>query len=146
MKAFAKNLPDSIISQIFAVENESSARQSDTTHTKSISENGIIFFIEHDENKNIAAFCSANTLSSDWEIYDVETAPSYRRKGMAKKLMSALIKAARGGGGERILLEVRESNDAAINLYRALGFKEYSVRKNYYMDNSENALCMELKL
>ena len=35
-----------------------------------------------------------------------------------------------------ILLEVRESNIQAIKFYLSLGFEKISVRKNYYMENS----------
>ncbi|MHB1693379.1 MAG: GNAT family N-acetyltransferase, partial [bacterium] len=45
-----------------------------------------------------------------------------------------------------IFLEVRVSNSRAINLYKKLGFKTFMVRKNYYDDNGENALCMVKEL
>jgi ribosomal-protein-alanine N-acetyltransferase len=41
-----------------------------------------------------------------------------------------------------ILLEVRQSNNAAINLYKSFGFKEIGVRKKYYKD--EDALMLRL--
>ena len=37
-------------------------------------------------------------------------------------------------------LEVRESNVAAINLYKMIGFNFDGVRKKYYRDNQENAI------
>ena len=39
-------------------------------------------------------------------------------------------------------LEVRVSNDAAVNLYSSLGFVETGVRRGYYTDNREDALIM----
>ncbi len=43
---------------------------------------------------------------------------------------------------ERMTLEVRVSNNAAISLYKSLGFEEGGIRKKYYSDNNEDALIM----
>jgi len=47
-----------------------------------------------------------------------------------------LIKELKYRGIKDILLEVRKSNIQAIKFYLRLGFKKISVRKNYYMENS----------
>ena len=39
-------------------------------------------------------------------------------------------------------LEVRASNDAALQLYRRFGFAPAGVRKAYYSDNGEDALVL----
>jgi ribosomal-protein-alanine N-acetyltransferase len=41
-------------------------------------------------------------------------------------------------------LEVRESNSAAINLYKTLGFLTAGRRENYYHDPQEAAIVMRL--
>ena len=41
-----------------------------------------------------------------------------------------------------LTLEVRESNQKAINLYEKYGFKSLGKRKNYYQNNNEDALIM----
>jgi ribosomal-protein-alanine N-acetyltransferase len=41
-------------------------------------------------------------------------------------------------------LEVRRSNEAAIQLYRSFGFRTVGVRPNYYADEKEDALVMVL--
>jgi ribosomal-protein-alanine N-acetyltransferase len=45
-----------------------------------------------------------------------------------------------------VLLEVRPSNQAAIDLYRAFGFVTARVRPRYYADNGEDAIEMTLAL
>jgi ribosomal-protein-alanine N-acetyltransferase len=45
-----------------------------------------------------------------------------------------------------VLLEVRRSNSAAIQLYRKLGFSVTGVRPGYYADNQEDAIEMMLTL
>ena len=47
-----------------------------------------------------------------------------------------LIKELKYRGIKDILLEVRENNIQAIKFYLRLGFEKISVRKNYYMENS----------
>jgi ribosomal-protein-alanine N-acetyltransferase len=45
-----------------------------------------------------------------------------------------------------ILLEVRESNAAALALYRSLEFRELDRRARYYSDTGEDAVVMQLEL
>ena len=45
-----------------------------------------------------------------------------------------------------MLLEVRQSNHAAICLYRKLGFAQIGVRRGYYHAPEEDALLMQLPL
>ena len=42
-----------------------------------------------------------------------------------------------------ILLEVRESNNIAINLYKKFNFREICIRENYYKFPVENAIIMK---
>ena len=44
-----------------------------------------------------------------------------------------------------ITLEVRVSNEPAINLYSKYGFSSFGTRKGYYQDNNEDALIMWTK-
>ena len=76
------------------------------------------------------------------EIYRIATKNEYRKRGIAYRLLDFALKTARGAGLESVFLEVRESNVAARNLYRAYGFSEIGVRKNYYKEPTENAVLM----
>ncbi|XGA80877.1 GNAT family N-acetyltransferase [Halomonas sp. CH40] len=68
----------------------------------------------------------------DAEIEAIGVLPGWRRHGVAGLLMQALIDAATQAGSERLLLEVRETNDSAIRLYQAFGFTLDGRRKEYY--------------
>ncbi len=60
------------------------------------------------------------------EILDVGTIRSERQKGLSKDLLNKL------SDYESLILEVSEINTPAINLYKSIGFKILSLRKNYY--------------
>ncbi len=84
-------------------------------------------------------WCSFETADLCNIVVDV----SHRREGIAQALLHQAFKKCAGEGVEQILLEVRESNEAAIKLYVKLGFNEISLRKNYYRDPQEHAVIMQ---
>lgn len=68
-----------------------------------------------------------------------------RRRGIASALLRELISLAGREGLRRILLEVREGNEAALGLYRKFGFTERRKLLSFYSDG-EDALLLELQL
>ena len=73
-------------------------------------------------------------------IVTLAVAPGKRQRGIASRLMVALIDQARARGVRHLTLEVRESNQAARLLYEKFGFEEAGVRKGYY--RTEDAVVM----
>ena len=65
-----------------------------------------------------------------------------QNKGYGRGLFAALIQRAYALGARWITLEVRPSNEHAIRLYEAFGFKAIGRRRGYYTDNGEDALIM----
>ena len=74
-----------------------------------------------------------------YEILAIATIEKYRNKGIAQELLDKIKT-------KDIFLEVRESNQVAINFYKKNKFKEISVRKNYYSEPNENAIIMKLEV
>jgi [ribosomal protein S18]-alanine N-acetyltransferase len=68
--------------------------------------------------------------------------PQFQRQGLGQALLLALLKSAHDRQLERSTLEVRDSNLAAVALYKKFGFKEAGRRKRYYEDTGEDALVM----
>jgi ribosomal-protein-alanine N-acetyltransferase len=85
-------------------------------------------------------FLVAQCAGADWELENLAVSPEFRRRGAAFALLSALLAEARRRGAERILLEVRASNHAAIRLYERAGFRLLSRRRGYYAQPAEDAL------
>jgi ribosomal-protein-alanine N-acetyltransferase len=66
--------------------------------------------------------------------------PNYQRQGLGQLLLYALLQEAVERKLERATLEVRASNQAAINLYEKFGFRLAGRRKKYYPKTGEDAL------
>lgn len=67
-----------------------------------------------------------------------------QRQGLGRRMLEHLLGAAARLHARTVLLEVRPSNTPAVALYRAAGFNEVGVRRNYYPARSgrEDALIM----
>jgi ribosomal-protein-alanine acetyltransferase len=65
-----------------------------------------------------------------------------RRSGIGEQLLISALEQAVENESRVMTLEVRESNDAAIELYKKYGFQEVGLRRRYYSDNGENAVIM----
>jgi ribosomal-protein-alanine N-acetyltransferase len=60
-------------------------------------------------------------------------------------LLGETVRLARADGADRVLLEVREDNVAALAFYAARGFTELARRPRYYRDGA-TAVVLELPL
>ena len=81
-------------------------------------------------------------------VLNVCAAPEVQGQGHGRRLLRTLLQLARGRGAERVYLEVRPSNPAAIALYHSEGFNEIGRRPRYYpaKDGREDAIVMALEL
>ena len=79
-------------------------------------------------------------------VLNIATAREERRRGIGLALMEEAADAGRRRGATLATLEVRRSNEAAIALYRALGYRQAGVRPNYYAEEKEDAIVMVLDL
>lgn len=77
-------------------------------------------------------------------ILNLATHPDFRRLGIARSLLLFTMDFSYNKGGIVYLLEAREGNQPALNLYQKLGFSSCGVRKKYYADTGEDAILMGL--
>ena len=88
-----------------------------------------------------AAIANAITLyrqgSRSARLYSLAVAPVHRGRGLGAVLLAAAETAARHRGCERIVLEVRPDNAAALRLYARRGYVVTETRKEFYEDGSE---------
>ena len=84
-----------------------------------------------------SAFRRAGTLSPEWDevlyrplLSNLAVAPEYRRRGVARRLMEVAERTAEETMGfEELLLKVEHKNMPALELYRALGYRETAQAK-----------------
>lgn len=74
--------------------------------------------------------------------------PQFQGQGVGKYLVWGLLDRSIQTGAEWMVLEVRESNQVALNLYGYFQFEQVGKRPNYYQETGETALilwCRELQ-
>lgn len=91
-------------------------------------------------------FLLAWRAADELHLTDLGVTAHARRRGIGRGLVSELRREGEHDGARVVLLEVRESNAAALALYGALGFQELDRRARYYSDNDEDAVVMQLQL
>jgi ribosomal-protein-alanine N-acetyltransferase len=98
------------------------------------------------ENEGVSlGFVVGREIAGEWELENIAVVPEYKRQGIGHALLQRLLAVASATGGERLLLEVRDSNHAARKLYESQGFVISGRRKGYYRDPVEDALLYEKK-
>jgi ribosomal-protein-alanine N-acetyltransferase len=94
----------------------------------------------------ICGFLLAWRAADELHLTDLGVTGAARRRGVARALCAELRREALRSDARVILLEVRESNAAALALYHSLSFRELDRRARYYADTGEDAVVMQLEL
>lgn len=93
-----------------------------------------------------AGFAVMEQSFGEGYISNVAVMDDYRRRGIGRCLAQRLLDEAKRLGLERILLDVRVSNSAAIALYRSCGFEILATRRDFYDKPREDGYTMQLLL
>ena len=128
------------IEQIFNLEKEifkNSAFSIDYLKTLIKNDNSFIYIYLIDNQ--VCGYLMVLDSIDVYEILAIATVEEYRNKGIAQELLDKIKM-------KDIFLEVRESNQVAINFYKKNKFNQISIRKNYYSEPNENAIIMKLEV
>ena len=106
--------------------------------------NVYVAVIETDGEK--AGYAEMRTVCGEAQIYNIVIDKAFRGRGLGEMMLRHLIDKAKEGGCSLVTLEVRGGNDAAMELYRKLGFREVGRRPGYYSKGREDAVLMDLAL
>lgn len=92
----------------------------------------------------VAGYIGFLGVLDELEVTNVATHPDFRRRGVGRALVSALLDYARREKFLRVTLEVRASNAPAIALYESLGFTPCGTRKGFYTNPREDGIIYEI--
>ena len=104
--------------------------------------NPLSLWLIAEEDGAVCGYVGSQTVLGETDMMNIAVHPDCRRKGVAAALITELICRLKGQGSHILRLEVRESNAPAIALYKAMGFTQLGLRKNYYRNPKENALIL----
>lgn len=96
--------------------------------------------------KKLVGYTCLWHIDSQMEIANFAVSPEYRRRGIGRRMMERVLWEAKARGCTNLMLSVRESNLAAINLYVSFGFVEVHRRRSYYRLPTEDAIIMAKNL
>jgi ribosomal-protein-alanine acetyltransferase len=147
-----KVLSADIIDEVVAIERNNSSYPWPTEHFRSSLENSTnLSYALMLGDKLIGYVITALAIDSADILY-IAIDSGYQRQGYATKLLSQLVSEFSEKGVKEVFLEARVSNEGAIGFYNSQGFKQISVRNNYYMKNSndsterEDGIIMRLEI
>lgn len=127
------------IEQIFNLEKDifkNSAFSKESTENLVKADNSFIYAYLIDEK--ICGYLMVLDSIDVYEILAIATVEEYRNKGIVQELLDKIKT-------KDIFLEVRKSNEKAINFYKKNNFKQISIRKGYYSDPTEDAIIMKME-
>ena len=104
------------------------------------------FITVAEEEGQVAGYCIIYYVLDEGEIARIAVSDKWRRKGVGRKLLDYTCECCLEKGVERLLLDVRESNESARSFYQNYGFEVDGVRKNFYDMPKEHAVLMSMMI
>jgi len=98
--------------------------------------------VDREGDGRLVGYMIISRYADAWHVMNIAVDDDYRRRGIAKQLLSRLFELTASDDRRGYTLEVRVSNGDAIKLYEGLGFVARGLRRGYYTDNREDALIM----
>jgi ribosomal-protein-alanine N-acetyltransferase len=96
--------------------------------------------IAGDAGESAAGFLIARKAGDEAEILSFGVVPSCRKMGLGRRLLDTALELLRASGTKRLFLEVEETNEAALSLYRSFGGEAVGRRQGYYDDGADAAI------
>ena len=127
-----KNISSINLSDISTIEKQNSQNPwslktlENTLNNKNIMAKNIL------NNNQSIAYVFILQVIDEAEILNISVSQKYQKLGLATQLLNVCEKELKQKKINKLFLEVRKSNLFALNLYKKLNFKQYSIRKKYY--------------
>lgn len=98
------------------------------------------------EDGRLVGYALLQCIGDDAELLNLAVTPTERGRGLGRALLDACFAEALVQGADRLFLEVRASNVAALRLYEHAGFARFGIRRGYYTHPREDAVLMSRPL
>jgi ribosomal-protein-alanine N-acetyltransferase len=105
-----------------------------------------LYLVAEDGNALVGYAGMMFTGGSQADVVTLAVNPARWGQGTGTALLMALVGEAEKRDYEEVLLEVREDNPRARQLYRRHGFTEIGIRRGYYQPSGVNAVVMRKEL
>lgn len=99
------------------------------------------YFVGETQSGAVVAYVGLSQVLDEGQINNVAVFPTWRAQGIGQALLEHMIEAMKNSVSV-LYLEVRQSNQGAINLYKKLGFTIDGERKDFYTHPKEDAFLM----
>jgi len=99
-------------------------------------------------DEHIRGYAVMSAAAGEAHLLNICIHPDWHGCGVGRALLGWMFEEAGHLGAQRLILEVRPSNAAALQLYESVGFRRIGVRKDYYRSHQgrEDALVLERNL
>lgn len=96
----------------------------------------------------VMGYAIMSVAAGEAHILNICVHPDAQRIGYGRRLLHALLVRAEESEAQKIFLEVRPSNAAALQLYRSVGFEEIGIRPSYYQaaNGREDAVVLATRV
>lgn len=105
-------------------------------------ENPLSYWLVAMAGNVVAGYVGSQTVLGESDMMNLAVRPEFRRNGVARELVQALVEGLKKRGSHCLTLEVRVSNGPARKLYETLGFVQIGRRPNYYQHPREDGLIL----
>ena len=97
-----------------------------------------------DRDGEVCGYGIMSIAAGEAHLLNICVSEELRRQGTGRRLLKYLLARAKTFGAECVYLEVRPSNEAALNLYDSMNFEIIGVRRNYYkaLHGTEDAVVL----
>ena len=104
--------------------------------------NPLSFWLVAVDDGEVIGYVGSQIVPDEADMMNLAVREDYRRKGIARELVSELLRNLKDRGVRSLSLEVRASNAPACALYESLGFQLVGRRPGYYKMPKEDALIL----
>ncbi len=96
--------------------------------------------------EQIVGFAVVQFVVDEASLLNIAVEPTQQKQGIGRLLLDEVLAQASAKKATTVFLEVRASNQRAIQMYQQAGFNEMGLRKNYYpsANGKEHAVMMAL--